>query len=207
MAKLITTEVIKHSAYITYREGYVKRSDNGDVVCTADRVIDSIETNSIDEDEFDEVKDRISMWLNYINDTTHQCGEYFDNVRSEILKPSIDEIKVGLIASSFASFDKYMIYKAKNNLDKKSEFLGNEGDAVTFNISEHRLVKSGQSKFGNGKYFLYRIKDSDGNIIIYFADHDCEFEFGHSNKACGTISKLNTFNEVKQTNVSKLKFL
>ena len=208
MSKFSTIDVIKCSAYLTEQEGYIKRSDNPKITCTADKVLDAIEFSSIDEADLDDTKDRVAKWLEYVNDTEHQTGEYFDNLRAEICKPMIDEMKIGLIASSFASFDRYKLFKEKNDLDKNSEFLGEEGDSITFTISNHRLIKSGTSKFGNnGKWYLYHIRDESNNLIIYFADHDCEFEFSHSNKATATISKLTTYNEVKQTNVSKLKFL
>ena len=209
MSKVSTIDVIKYSAIITESEGYIKRSDNPHVICTADKVLDAIEDNSFNNEDLSDTKDRISKWLEYVNDIEHQTGEYFDNLRIEICKPMIDEIKIGLIASSFASFDKNRLYMAKSELDKQSNFLGEEGDKITFNIAEHTLVKTGASKYNDkgGKWFLYKIKDDLGNIIIYFADHDCESEFEHSDKAIATISKLTTFNEVKQTNVSKLRFL
>jgi hypothetical protein len=206
MAKIISTEVIRISAYITEREGYVKRSDSAKE-CTADKVIDAIETNAIDEEELAETKERVAEWFNYINDPKQQ-GEYFDDLRSVITKPTIEESKIGLIASSFASFDRYKKYKAVDNINKKSQFLGEEGDSIIFNIESYQLVKSGTSKFGNNaKWYLYRIKDDNGNIITWFADHDCTFEFSNSKQASATITKLSTYNEVKQTNVSKLKFM
>lgn len=208
MSKISTKDVINYSAFITEQDGYVKRSENSSVICTADKVLDAIELHGVNEDDISDVKDRVNEWLKYVNDIDHQTGEYFDNVRSEICKPTVDETKIGLIASSFASFDRYKLYKIKNDRDKQSDFLGEEGDKITFTISEYKLVKSGNSKFGNqGKYYLYKIKDESNNIIIWFADHDCEDEFSNHEKATATITKLNTFNEVKQTNVSKLRFL
>jgi hypothetical protein len=206
MAKIIATEVIRISAYITEREGYVKRSDSAKE-CTADKVIDAIETNAIDEEELAETKERVAEWFNYINDPKQQ-GEYFDDLRSVITKPTIEESKIGLIASSFASFDRYKKYKAVDSINKKSQFLGEEGDSIIFNIESYQLIKSGTSKFGNNaKWYLYRIKDDNGNIITWFADHDCTFEFSNSKQASATITKLSAYNEVKQTNVSKLKFM
>lgn len=209
MSKISTIDVIKYSAIITESEGYVKRSDNPNVKCTADKVLDAIEDNAFNSEDLSDTKERISKWLEYVNDIEHQTGEYFDNLRTEICKPTIDEIKIGLIASSFASFDKYRLFKVKSEMDKQSEFLGEEGDKITFTISEHSLIKSGASKYNDkgGRWFLYKIKDDIGNVITYFADHDCESDFESSNKATATISKLTTFNEVKQTNVSKLRFL
>lgn len=209
MSKITATDVIKVSAYITNREGYIKRTDDARVTCTADRVLDAIEINSISDSEFDSVKDRVIGWLDFINDSEHQTGEYFDSIRNEICKPMIDELKVGLIASSFASYDRYCSFKSKSNLDKMSNFIGEEGDKVIFSIADYKLVKTGDSKFSkkNEKWYLYRIHDELGNIIIFFASHDCEYEFNTYKKATATISKLNTFNEVKQTNVSKLQFM
>lgn len=208
MSKIQTIDVIKYSAVITENEGYVKRSENPNVTCTADKVLDAIEDNSISEEELSDTKDRVTQWLEYVNDAEHQTGEYFDNLRAEVCKPMIDEIKIGLIASSFASFDKYRLFKARNEINKNSNFLGEEGDKITFNIIDHRLIKTGNSKYGNGgRWYLYHIFDEFHNMIVYFADHDCEDEFKNSEKATATISKLSTFNEVKQTNVSKLRFL
>lgn len=206
MSKVLTKDVIRVSAYITDQEGYIKRSDDQNIECTADKVLNTIEDCSISEDDLNDTKDRVENWLLYINDIDHQTGEYFDNLRSEVAKPMVDEIKVGLIASSFASFDRYKIYQAKNNLDRQSIFLGEEGDHIEFNISDYKLVKSGNSKY-NGKWYLYKIKDDMKNVIIFFADHNCDAEFAKHTRAAATISKLTTFNEVKQTNVSKLKFI
>lgn len=209
MAKFLTTDIIRASAYITEHEGYVKRSENKNIICTADKVIDIVEGKLLNDNGLNDTKNRVIGWLDYINDANHQTGEYYENLRAEICKPMIDENRVGLIASSFASYDRYRSFKLSSDKDKESEFIGEEGDTVTFNIKEYRLVKSGTSKFNNSssKWFLYKIKDDHQNIIIYFADHDCEFEFKHSDKAIATISKLNVYNEIKQTNVSKLKFL
>lgn len=208
MPKVQTIDVIKYSAVITESEGYVRRSENQNVMCTADKVLDAIEDNSVSDEELSSTKDRVAQWLEYVNDTAHQTGEYFDNIRAEICKPMIDEIKIGLIASSFASFDKHRLFKAKNEMDKNSRFLGEEGDKITFNIANYRLIKTGTSKYGSGgRWYLYHIHDEFNNIIVYFADHDCENDFKNFEKASATISKLSTFNEVKQTNVSKLRFL
>lgn len=209
MSKVSTKDVIKYSAYLTDIDGYVKRSDDQNVVCTADRVLDAIEDGTISEDDLSDVKDRISQWFTYINDTNSQTGEYFDNLREEVCKPMIDEIKIGLIASSFASFDRYRQFKAKNDADKKSNFLGEEGDRIIFNISDYKLIKTGTSKFsaGKSKWYLYHIHDEFGNVIIFFADHNCDSKFENSTKAAATISKLTTFNDVKQTNVSRVEFL
>ena len=44
-------------------------------------------------------------------------------------------------------------------------------------------------------------------VIEKIADHNCDDEFRNHSKATATISKLTTYNEVKQTNVSKLIFI
>jgi hypothetical protein len=205
MPKYSTAEVIKCCAYITEKYGYIKRSDDPRVECTADMVIDLLLGDGIDNKELERTIDRVTSWGEYINSITYD-SEYISNLRAEIAKPVVDETKVGLIASSFASYDKYKSSPSYN--DKLSNFLGEEGDTITFGISEYRLIKSGNSKYGNkSKWYLYKIYDDNRNVIVWFADHDCTSEFNTYNKAVATISKLSTFNEVKQTNVSKLRFL
>lgn len=205
--KLNTSDVIKHCAYETELNGYIKRSDNQDVYCTADRVLDSITKDLISDKDLESVKDRTVKWYEYINKSN---GEYFESIKTELSKPKIDENKIGLIASSFSLMDKNAIFAKANELEKSSEYLGEEGDTITFNIKSHRLIKSGMSKFGNGtssKWYLYKIVDEYNNVIMWFANSDNEFEFKHCNKASAMISKLQVYNDVKQTSVTKLKFL
>lgn len=206
MSKLITADIIKVCAYITKYNGYVKRTESKQN-CTVEKVLDALETNSISDDELEEVKDRVSEWFNYIGDESKQTGDYFNDVRSVVTNPSVNDSKIGLIASSFASFDRYRLFKAKSAVEQNSEYLGEEGDSIDFNIAEYKLIKSGTSKYKNGSsWYMYKIKDEHGNIIMWFADHDCTQEFLNHKQASAVITKLNTFNEVKQTNVSRLKF-
>lgn len=206
MAKFPTDKVVKCSAYETAMNGYTKRSDDPKVECTADIVLDIILDHSVDEAELEKMNDRITAWSEYIKDP-NQDSEYIRNVRAEVVKPMIDDSKIGLIASSFSAFDKHVKFKVAKERDKLSEFLGEEGDSIEFSIAEHKLVKSGASKYKKGaKWFLYQIKDNHGNIISYFSDHNCDKEFNEYSRASAIISKLTTYNEVKQTNVSKLRF-
>ncbi len=207
MARLSTMEVIKYSAFETLNNGYTKRADcKKNEVCTADKIVEMMIGAEVEESELEEMNSRIRDWNNYIKDSKHD-SEYFNNVRDAISSNTVEESKVGLIASSFASYDRDKQFEKTKALEKESEYLGQEGDSIEFEITDHKLVKTGNSKFGNsGKWFLYKIY-SGPNVIIYFADHNCEFEFNHSNKATAVVSKLSTFNEVKQTNVSKLKFM
>lgn len=205
MPKYSTAEVIKCCAYATEKYGYIKRSDDPRVECTADVVLDLLLSDGINNNELERVIDRVASWGEYINSITYE-SEYISKLKAEIAKPVIDETKIGLVASSFASYDKYK--SSPDFSDKASNFLGEEGDSITFEISDYKLIKSGASKYGNNsKWYLYKIYDDNRNVIIWFADHDCTSEFSIYRKAIATISKLNTFNEVRQTNVSKLRFL
>ena len=205
MSKLSTRDVIKLSAIETKLNGYVKRSEDEND-CTANRIIDAIETNEYSDEDLESVKDRISEWFAYVNDTNNS-GEYFENLRSEITKPMIDEVKIGLIASSFSLFDKNKQFGKSKERDKQSEYLVEEGDEISFEISDYKLIKTGTSKFGNNtnKWYLYKIY-SGSNVIIWFSNYKCDTEFSHSNKATATVSKLSEYNGCKQTNVSRLKF-
>lgn len=207
MAKLQTAKVIKYAAYEVMQNGYVKRSEDEDN-CTANKVIDGIECDSISDDELMSVSDYVSKWADYINDD-RQSGEYYDSIRAEIARPTVDESKVGLIASSFSSFNKYLEIEKDRSADACSEYLGEEGDTVTFTIRDHSLIKTGRSKYGgaNSKWYLYKIHDDCGNVITWFSNNDCDFEFRHCNKVKATISKLSEYGNIKQTCVTKLKWL
>lgn len=201
--KLNTKDVIQYAAYETLQNGYVKRSEDEDN-CTANKLFDMITLHRISDEDVNSVKDRVSKWLEYINS---QDSEYFNNIKSEITKPNIDESKLGLIASSFSSFDKHQSFKALNDLDKDSKYLGEEGDSVSFVIKDVKLVKTGQSKFNNrtSKWYLYKFHDLEGNVITCFANENYDKELRPGKFVNATISKLQEYNNIKQTQISKLR--
>ena len=207
MSRFPAVKIIKYSAYETAKNGYTKRTDNSR--CTADVVLDMILDDSVSEDELLKMSERIKAWHEYINDTSKQTGEYFDNVRSEIVKPMVEESKIGLIASSFASYDRYAKYVEANEREKMSEYLGEEDDRITFNIKDYKLVKTGISNLGKNtnKWYLYRMHDDKMNVIVLFSNESLEIEFKKYNKARATISKLSSYNGVKQTTISKISFI
>ena len=206
MAKFPTMNIIKHAAYETYNNGYTKRSDDSTVECTADLILDALLDHSVSDTDLEKMNDRIRAWSEYIR-SQDDSNEYFSNVKSEMVKPMIDESKVGLIASSFSSFDKHNKFKLANEKDKLSEFLGEEGDSVRITVEEYKLVKTGISKFGKGnKWYLYKLKDSSGNIVTLFSNENLDSEFRKFKTVSATISKLSEYNGIKQTQVTKVTF-
>lgn len=203
--KLNTQEVISHSAYETSMNGYVKRADDEDN-CTANKVFDSVSMRTLSQEDLDSVKDRVTKWFEYISS---QSGDYFEDIKSSIAQPKVDEAKIGLIASSFASFDRYQSYKVLNEIEKQSEYLGEEGDSVSFDVKDFKMIKSGTSKFkgSNSKWYLYKLHDTAGNSISMFANENLDKEFKkHTHVEC-TIQKLSEFNGIKQTQVSGVRFV
>jgi len=200
--RLNVKDVIGYSAYETLN-GYIKKSEDSNVESTAEKIINAIDEHILTDDDLQSVKDRIKEWSLYIES---QEGEYFEDVKKEISKPLVDEIKVGLIASSFASYDRYRYYQKLNENDRLSDYLGEEGDHITFSIDDYKLIKTGTSKFGNSdKWYLYKIR-SGNNIINYFSNMNIDYELEHFKNASAIISKLNEYKGIKQTNVSKLSF-
>ena len=206
MAKFPTMNVIKHAAYETHLNGYVKRSEDARVECTADLILDAMLDHSVEDSELEKMNDRVRAWVEYIKSQS-DTSEYFSNVRSEMVKPMIDEGKIGLIASSFSSFDKHNMFKIANEKDKMSEYLGEEGDTVNVTIAEYKLVKTGVSKFGKGnKWYLYKLKDDSGNIITLFSNENLDSEFKKFKRISAAISKLSEYNGIKQTQITKVSF-
>ena len=202
--KLNTQDVISHSAYETSLNGYVKRSEDEDN-CTANKVFDSIVMKTISKDDLDTVKDRVTMWLEYIS---NQTGDYFDDIKASISEPKIDESKIGLVASSFSSFDRYQSYRVLNETEKQSEYLGEEGDSVSFEIKDSKLLKTGTSKYKgtSSKWYLYKLHDTHGNSISLFANENLDKKFKKHHHVVGTVQKLSEFNGIKQTQVSNIRF-
>lgn len=203
--KLSTQEVISHSAYETSMNGYVKRADDEDN-CTANKVFDSVSMRTLSQEDLDSVKDRVTKWLDYISS---QSNDYFDDITSSIAQSKVDEAKIGLIASSFASFDRYQSYKVLNEIEKQSDYLGEEGDSISFDVKDFKMIKSGTSKFkgSNSKWYLYKLHDTAGNSISMFANENLDKEFKKYTHVECTIQKLSEFNGIKQTQISGVRFI
>ena len=202
--KLDTKDVINHSAYETSMNGYIKRSDDEEN-CTANKVFDSITMRSLSHEDIESVKDRVTKWFEYLSS---QSGDYFDDIKSSIASSKVDEAKIGLIASSFASFDRFQSYKVLNEIEKQSEYLGEEGDSVRFEVKDYKLLKTGTSKFkgSNSKWYLYKLHDTNGNSISLFANENLDREFKKFTHVEATVQKLSEFNGIKQTQVSGIRF-
>ena len=150
-------------------------------------------------------KDRVTKWFEYLSS---QSGDYFDDIKSSIASPKVDEAKIGLIASSFASFDRFQSYKVLNEIEKQSEYLGEEGDSVKFEVKDYKLLKTGTSKFkgSSSKWYLYKLHDTNGNSISLFANENLDREFKKFTHVEATVQKLSEFNGIKQTQVSNIRF-
>lgn len=203
--KLNTQDVINYSAYETSMNGYVKRSDDEEN-CTANKVFDAIIMRTTSQEDLEEVKDRVTKWFEYLSS---QSGDYFDDIKSSIASPKVDEAKIGLIASSFASFDRFQSYKVLNEIEKQSEYLGEEGDSVKFEVKDYKLLKTGTSKFkgSSSKWYLYKLHDTNGNSISLFANENLDREFKKFIHVEATVQKLSEFNGIKQTQVSNIRFI
>lgn len=196
MSKFSTKRTICTCAYITEHHGYVKRSKGNDEICTVDLVMDTLfELDLFDESE---VKQRVADWMKYISDETKQT-KYFHDVRKAITGQMIDESNIALIASSFASMDRDMVNR------NSSEFIGSEGSEVFFEFRDHILVKTGTSKYGK-TWFLYRLHDTNNNVITWFADKDYDRELTTYSKIKALVIKHTTFNGVKQTSIKDVSF-
>lgn len=202
--KLNTQDVINYSAYETSMNGYVKRSDDEEN-CTANKVFDAITMRTVSQEDLEAVKDRVTKWFEYLSS---QSGDYFDDIKSSIASPKVDEAKIGLIASSFASFDRFQSYKVLNEIEKQSEYLGEEGDSVKFEVKDYKLLKTGTSKFkgSSSKWYLYKLHDTNGNSISLFANENLDREFKKFTHVEATVQKLSEFNGIKQTQVSNIRF-
>lgn len=202
--KLDTKDVINHSAYETSMNGYIKRSDDEDN-CTANKVFDSIIDNTVTQEDLESIKDRVKEWFDYLST---QSGDYFDEIKSSIASTKIDESKIGLIASSFASFDRFQTYKVLNEIEKQSSYLGEEGDKVRFKIKDYKLLKIGNSKFkgSKSKWYLYKLHDTDGNSISLFANENLDREFDKFKYIEAVVQKLSKYNGIRQTQISNVRF-
>lgn len=155
-------------------------------------------------DEMDD-KDAISFLL---NDTR-------TFVRSHYCKRG----HLGYIAYAPVAYEKYQkeldrraAREAEREAHKGSEYVGEVGKRMTFEIAEMQCVTSWLTQYG--RTYLYRFTDTKGNVLVWFSsgvfgkwDDDTQRYIEHENvtRIKATVKSHNERDGIKQTIITRTK--
>jgi len=93
--------------------------------------------------------------------------------------------------------------KKYNDVKLQSDHVGNLGERMTKSVT-FEMERNGSSQYGS--WSMYRFKDDNGNIIVYFGSTTVGF-FNKGDKVdiAFTVKNHDSYNNEKQTKISRVK--
>lgn len=199
--------------------GYIKSDSNN---ATKDQVIRCIKENAKPSKDGIAKAEEIINWLEHLLDEEpNTIGVERDCI--PLVKSGYAKIKhIGRLAYMPIAYDRYIERKereAKRNAEAEaarnsSEYVGEIGKRMEFNIAEMKLLSSWDTQYG--VTYLYKFVTTDGNVLMWFASsifgewkrvgkHQQFFQITDCNQIKATIKSHNERDGVKQTIITRCK--
>ena len=178
-----------------YREnGYRSSKNGGGNKEAAARLVDDCISISDEDRKVAEI-----LADNIMKVTLPMAHKYLlDNVQMMIRNKYCKRTHFGYIAYAPVAYEKYSEVLEKNNAERDaSAYVGEIGQRITIDVSDMKLL----SKWANdyGFTYLYKITDSAGNIMVWYASKTIE----KSDRIRATIKAHSEYNGVKQTVITR----
>lgn len=219
---LYAFETVKHFGYeksTDYEYGYAERTTRSRVMDYY--AIDTGATRWMTQKEIDRLKDemtsvnfnassqadKVEAALTWIREQ-ESTNSYINNLKVICAEDYCSGRDLGILVSLVIAYKRALdeeIARTQKELEreaeKASEYLGAVGDKIQFTSAKVECIWSGSNQFGIS--YLYKFTDTDGNIVMWSTDKalDTDKNFAVS----GSIKKLEEFNSIKQTWVTRCR--
>lgn len=163
----------------------------------------------------DEVSERVHSILSFIEDSD-DTSEYMSNLKVIVKNNYCKFNQLGYVVSMVACYNrnqKRLEQEAKrreaSNSQSESNFVGFEGARISVNPKSIEAVTHWETPYGTT--IRYRIYDQNDNCIMWdsssgiYTDHDLEGNKVKVGSIVGTVKKLDTFNGVNQTWITRCR--
>lgn len=114
---------------------------------------------------------------------------------------------LGLVCSAVSAYQRAMNlkveYAKKNEAAKDSRFVGKIGEKISNVKAKVTFVKSISSYYGS--VTLVKFVDDNKNIYSWFASGDKDFTVGSEFTIKGTVKEHKTFNDIQETQLTRVK--
>lgn len=116
---------------------------------------------------------------------------------------------LGILISLAHTYRKHIkaeeIKKVKNEAHDSeaasSNFVGSEGERITFKAVDVTCVYTSESIYGLS--FMYKMHDEDGNVMMWTTGNSLDVEYSYT--VTGTVKKHEEYRGVKQTWLTRCK--
>lgn len=199
-----TLESVNHYGYISKQQSYDYGNDStSSRVWLAMNQITNFDGDIIYEEYeiTDDDKSKVAEIKEFLNNFDDTNNEYVHNLKNFSKMPYIEGENFGLVVSVVGWYLREInkanrIEKAKK--ESKSEYIGNVGDKVTFTATPN-CVYSYDTEFG--MCYIYKFLVGENEVV--WKTSKCLGDVEITLK--GTIKSTNTYNGVKQTEVTRCR--
>lgn len=220
---LYAIEVVKHFGYTKTYDDF----ENYNPSCTKAKVWDYYnylergdrsKTRSYIKDELpehfdpmsEENKIKLDAMLKYFEENTED-NSYMRNLKTYANTEYLESRDLGYVVSMVPTYNRHLdvIKKAEARAAKQSEesaestFRGEVGDKVTIEVDEMSCISSWDTLYGTT--YLYKIVDKAGNVYVWYASRS--YDIDSVSSLVGTVKGHDTFNGVKQTQLTRCKIV
>lgn len=152
----------------------------------------------VSEKTKEHVEEIKNFYANYEDNTN---SDYIKNLQLLLKCKWVKANDIGLVVSAKGMYERLLNQQKEDQTKVKSEFMGTEGDKITF-IGKPICVYSDYNDFG--KFYIYKIVVDEGKYIFSwktqkYLDTEKEYQFN------GTIKGFNTYRNEKQTVITKVR--
>ena len=152
----------------------------------------------VSEKTKEHVEEIKNFYANYEDNTN---SDYIKNLQLLLKCKWVKANVIGLVVSAKGMYERLLNQQKEDQTKVKSEFMGTEGDKITF-IGKPICVYSDYNDFG--KFYIYKIVTDEGKYIFSWKTQkylDTEKEYQYN----GTVKGFNTYRNEKQTVVTKVR--
>ena len=205
-------EVIKHQGYVksdsyeaeptgkrTYR--FYEAGELGRNFDHAEEQMKAVDFNAYSDENHQTVESAMEWILNKEED---EFDSYIHNLQVIVRSGYVSEREIGMLASLMQVYRKHIqseeLKKARMEAESGSEWLGSVGDKIKVDVKSAELVTSWETQWGFSG--LFKFIDVNGNVIIWITGNA---DLNKVLTISGTIKKLDEYNGIKQTQLTRCK--
>lgn len=140
-------------------------------------------------------------------DDTHSA--YIHNLKLVCAMDQVNSWHFGILASLLPTWNKSLVReaekKAEQVAEQNSEYIGEIGDRITFDVASTKIVTSWETDYG--MMWLVKFVSVEGNVFMWRASsiNNLPDDFELIKKITGTVKDHTEYNGIKQTFINRCK--
>ncbi len=145
--------------------------------------------------------------INYFTSRTFLEGQDFLNNIKIALSNEYSKVS-GFVAYAYIAYEKQLDYEAKQDEQKKSDFVGNIGDKLEIELTlKKRIPYETHYSYRGETSYIYLFEDENGNQYKWNSAKYINLDENTNIKIKGSIKAHDVYKEVKQTVLTRCKVI